>query len=132
MNSAPKRTLRDGGLKKMNEPRSKKEHRYIRVRMGINIRSIFLHNFLSCSGVSVGGGGNDESPPKSTNPWDFFSRSALEVVSSTCSEEGRFSILPWSEEFFFSSTSVEAAMIQIQVSVMARDGLGTAGLKEKS
>jgi len=50
-----------------DEPRSKKERRYISDKIGRSLISIFLHNFCSCSGVSCGGGGKPDSPPKSTS-----------------------------------------------------------------
>ena len=56
----------DQGLQ--NEPRSKKDRRYISDKIGRSLISIFLHNFCSCSGVSCGGGGKLDSPPKSTSP----------------------------------------------------------------
>jgi len=53
-------------VRKKIKPRSRKERRYISERIGISLRSTLRHNFLSCSRVRVGGGGKDDSPPKST------------------------------------------------------------------
>ena len=66
-------------------PLSKKDARYIMVKMGMSHKSTFRYSFLSCSGVSFGGGGSFESPPKSR----------LETVSTISSFF--FSTLAWSE-----------------------------------
>ena len=44
-------------------PRSKNEHRYMSVRMGIRRMSTLRHSRLSSSALSVGGGGSVSSPP---------------------------------------------------------------------
>lgn len=64
--SCPKRVIFCVVLGKKIEPRSKKERRYINERIGISLISTLRHRFLSCSEVRVGGGGKDDSPPKST------------------------------------------------------------------
>ena len=43
-----------------------KDKRYINERIGISLKSTFLHSLRSSSGVRVGGGGRLDSPPKST------------------------------------------------------------------
>ena len=53
-------------LGKKIEPRSRKEKRYINERIGTSLISTLRHSFLSCSEVRFGGGGKDDSPPKST------------------------------------------------------------------
>lgn len=73
-------------VKLLNEihysPRSKNENRYISERIGISRKSILRHNFFSCSGVKFGGGGRDESPPKSIfSDWESWCTcSTLEML----------------------------------------------------
>lgn len=60
------------------------EAKYMQERIGINLRSIFLHNFFSSSAVSFGGGGRAVSPPKSMS--DF----ASELAVSKCDSDNCF------------------------------------------
>ena len=89
------------------EPRSRKEKRYINERIGISLISTLRHNFLSCSEVKVGGGGKDDSPPKST----LISEEELFRFSFSFFDDG---------ECAFSSDMVEG-----------RSGLGNRSIRQK-
>ena len=70
-------------LSKKIKPRSKKERRYIN-GIDIILISTLRHNLLSCSEVRFGGGGKDDSPPKST----LISEEELFRFSFSCFRDG--------------------------------------------
>jgi len=61
-------------VRSMYVPRSINDKRYINERIGISLRSTFLHSLRSSSAVKVGGGGKVESPPKSMSSEVALSR----------------------------------------------------------
>ena len=71
-------------------PRSKNEHRYMSVRMGMRRMSTLRHSRRSSSALSVGGGGSVSSPP-------YANFSDLRDVSSRAEEDGACSMLAFSD-----------------------------------
>ena len=72
-------------------PRSRKEHKYIRLSIGISLKSILFQSLFSSSAVSCGGGGREESPPKSKASLPSGTTSLAITEAFSASEEYRFS-----------------------------------------